>query len=122
MSNSDTRRVRSVSPAAELKAIERIHVCPKCQAACLCKSARDIDPANCTHCVDTAEVAKRIAIRLALGLTETDLGRAKHRAKNLDDEYLTRSGEGDKVLAAIADVIATELASVATPDADDEEK
>ena len=27
------------SDAAELKAIERIHVCPKCQGACLCKSA-----------------------------------------------------------------------------------
>jgi hypothetical protein len=63
---------------------------------------------------DTGEVARRIAVRLALELTETDLSRAKHRAKNPTDKYLTQSGEGDKVLAAIADVVTAELANVGT--------
>ena len=46
--------------AQQLKAIERIHVCPRCDAACLCKSARDIDTTGCVHCAIDAEAAREI--------------------------------------------------------------
>lgn len=40
------------SPAApqQLRAIERLHVCPKCSAACLCKLAQDEQNSACEHC------------------------------------------------------------------------